>query len=86
MAGALSIRPSDLTALALAEGGVFPVQRVVRRIDGTDPLVAHGSAMPVYGPFFEGAGRMLRLPDGGQIMTTQPIVDLLAYLETLQSK
>lgn len=84
MAGALAIAPTDLTALAA--DGVFPVERVVRRIDGTDPLVSHGSAMPVYGPFFEGKGRALRLPDGRQIMTSQPIVDLLAYLETLQSK
>jgi mono/diheme cytochrome c family protein len=84
MAGVLVIAPSDLTALSAA--GVFPVERVVRRIDGTDPLVSHGSAMPVYGPFFEGKGRALRLPDGRQIMTSQPIADLLAYLETLQSK
>ena len=49
MAGVLIIQPSDLTTLT-EEGGVFPTERVVRRIDGRDPLISHGSPMPVYGP------------------------------------
>ena len=48
MAGVLLIQPIDLTGLAAANEGVFPLLRVVRRIDGRDPLVSHGSPMPVY--------------------------------------
>ncbi len=83
-APALIVQPTNLTLLAAGNDGTFPTFRVVARIDGRDPLVAHGSPMPVYGDFFEGKG--VALPDaaGQPIMTSQPIVDLVAYLETLQ--
>ncbi len=83
MAGVLVIQPTDLTQLA-GEDGVFPIARVVARIDGRDPLVSHGSPMPVYGPYFEGQDTSMKTPDGQPILTSQPIVDLVAYLETLQ--
>ncbi|MCR9127083.1 MAG: cytochrome c [Rhodobacteraceae bacterium] len=84
MAGAMVIKPSDLTALSARNGGAFPVERVVRRIDGRDPLVSHGSPMPVYGDFFEGRDVALKTPSGQPILTSQPIVDLVAYLRDLQ--
>ncbi len=80
----LMLRPTDLTRLSATNGTVFPTQRVVERIDGRDPLVAHGSPMPVYGDFFEGRGVVLRTPDGTPIMTSQPIVDLVAWIESIQ--
>ena len=86
MAGVLVIEPSDLTTLAETNGGRFPTERVVKRIDGRDPLVSHGSPMPVYGFFFEGKGEAVKTDSGQPIMTSAPIVDLLAYLETLQAK
>lgn len=87
MAGVLVIQPTDLTVLARNEGGVFPVERVVKRIDGRDPLASHGSPMPVYGYFFEdGAGAAVKVPNGQPIMTSEPVVELLAYLQKLQSK
>ncbi len=84
MAGVLVIQPVDLTALA-GEDGVFPTARVVARIDGRDPLVSHGSPMPVYGPYFDGQDTSMKTPEGQPILTSQPIVDLVAYLETLQA-
>lgn len=83
MAGVLVIQPTDLTTLTDA-GGVFPTARVVARIDGRDPLVSHGSPMPVYGPYFEGNDTAIKTPAGQPILTSQPIVDLVAYLKTLQ--
>ena len=84
MAGVLVIQPTDLTALA-DENGVFPTARVVARIDGRDPLVSHGSPMPVYGPYFEGEDTAMKTPAGQPILTSKPIVDLVAYLETIQN-
>lgn len=84
MAGVLVIQPADLTAL---QGeGAFPVARVVRRIDGRDPLVSHGSPMPVYGPYFEGRDVAVKTETGQPMLTSQPIVDLLAYIQTLQDR
>ena len=85
MAGILLIKPPDLTSLSARNDGVFPMRRVVMRIDGRDPLVAHGSPMPVYGDFFEGVqGVMLKAETGQPVMVSQSIADLVAFLETLQ--
>ena len=84
MAPALLLQPPSLKNLAQRNNGMFPVARVVMRIDGRDPLVSHGSPMPVYGPFFEGDDVALKAETGQPILTSRPIVDLLAYLETVQ--
>jgi mono/diheme cytochrome c family protein len=72
MAGVLVIKPTDLTTLSA-------------RIDGRDPLVSHGSPMPVFGRFFEGRDVTVKTPDGQPVMTSRPVADLLAYLQTLQA-
>ena len=84
MAPALLVQPTDLSQLTAANGGVFPVARVVMRIDGRDPLVSHGSMMPVYGSFFDIDSVPLKAETGQPIMTSSPVVDLVAYLRTLQ--
>jgi len=85
MAGVLLVQPPDLTRLSARNNGVFPVVRVVSRIDGRDPLVSHGSDMPVYGQFFEqGPAVALKAQTGQPILTSQPIADLVAYLENVQ--
>lgn len=84
MAGVLVVQPVDLTLLQQGNGGRFPTERVVMRIDGRDALVSHGSPMPVYGPFFEGEDMAIKAPSGQPILTSKPIVDLLAYLQSLQ--
>jgi mono/diheme cytochrome c family protein len=84
MAGVLMIKPADLTVLSTDNGGVFPTERAAMRIDGRDPLVSHGSPMPVYGHFFEGEDIAIKAPNGQPILTSEPIADLLAYLQTRQ--
>ncbi|WP_171101909.1 MULTISPECIES: cytochrome c [unclassified Ruegeria] len=83
MAGVLVVQPVNLRTLA-GDDGVFPTARVVARIDGRDPLVSHGSPMPVYGPYFEGQDTAMKTPAGQPILTSQPIVDLVEYLMTIQ--
>ncbi len=85
MAGVLVIQPANLKSLADADGK-FPTARVVARIDGRDPLVSHGSPMPVYGPYFEGQDTAIKTPAGQPILTSKPIADLVAYLKTLQGE
>ncbi|KQB97237.1 cytochrome C [Loktanella sp. 1ANDIMAR09] len=86
MSPSLVVAPSNLTRLAAENGGVFPTARVIMRIDGRDPLVSHGSMMPVYGDFFEGTDVAAKTETGQPILTSQPIVDLLAYLQSLQQE
>lgn len=85
MSGVLMIKPVNLTELSAANGGTFPLERVVKRVDGRDPLVSHGSPMPVYGDYFEGTFDVpMKAPSGQPILTSQPVVDLVAYLREIQ--
>lgn len=84
MAPVLLVQPKDLTRLAADEGGQFPLLRVIRRIDGRDPLVSHGSDMPVYGPLFQGDDTALALPSGQMVMTGRAIADLVVFLQAIQ--
>lgn len=84
MASVLTIQPSDLTALAARNGGIFPTVRVVMRIDGREPLVAHGSPMPVYGDFFVGPDVMEKTETGQPLLTNQPVADLIAWILSVQ--
>lgn len=85
MAGVLTIPPTNLTELSAQNGGTFPLIRVVKRIDGRDPLVAHGSPMPVFGGFFEGSFDVaMKAPSGQPILASPPVVDLVAYLLEIQ--
>lgn len=84
MGPALVLQPTNLTQLQAENDGVFPLVRVIRRIDGRDPLVSHGSPMPVFGDFFEGRNIALRTQSGQNIMTSVPVADIVAWLETIQ--
>lgn len=84
MAPVLLLQPTDLTQLQSKNGGEFPLQRVIWRIDGRDPLVSHGSPMPVYGDFFEGRDVTMNTSSGQPIMTSQPIVDLVTWIQSIQ--
>ncbi len=84
MAPVLLVQPSDLTSMTERYDGRFPVERIVSRIDGRDPLVSHGSDMPVYGWFFEGRDVAVKTPAGQPMMTSQPIADLLEWLRSVQ--
>ncbi len=86
MSPSLVVPPANLTTLKARNAGVFPTIRVVMRIDGRDPLTSHGSSMPVYGDFFAGTDVATKAETGQPIMTSQPIVDLLAFLESIQEE
>ena len=85
MSPVLLVQPSDLTTLTERHGGEFPVTRVVTRIDGRDPLVSHGSNMPIFGEFFEGVQNVaLKTASGQPILVSQPVADIVAYLREIQ--
>ncbi|MFT4706757.1 MAG: mono/diheme cytochrome c family protein [Yoonia sp.] len=86
MAPVLMLQPSDLTQLTNRAGGTYPVSLLISKLDGRDPLLSHGSPMPIFGPFFEGKGVVMRGEDGVLIMTSQPIIDLVEYLRSMQAQ
>ncbi len=75
----LKIPPTDLTRLALDNGGEFPTERVLDSIDGRvemSPL--HGRDMPLWGLVFQ--------VDEGQTEADaqRKLADLVAYLKGIQ--
>ena len=63
--------PPDLTVLAKASGGVFPMEKIYEVIDGRAQLQAHGTReMPIWGKEY----------------TTAEMISLLAYLNRIQQK
>lgn len=87
MAPVMTVQPANLTTLAARNDGIFPGWRVVSRLDGRDPLVAHGSDMPVFGPYFEGGEAVpMKLSTGQPVLTSAPIVELVTYLESIQQE
>jgi mono/diheme cytochrome c family protein len=80
LAPSLRTRPADLTQIARHNGGRFPHVAIVRFIDGTAPVAAHGSPdMPVWGPIF-------RALDRSDARAKIRIENLASYLETIQVK
>ena len=77
---ALKVSPPDLTALARANGGAFPRDRVRAIITGAArPIAAHGSPeMPVWGVVFRGL-------DSSEARVRLRIEGLVGHIETLQA-
>jgi mono/diheme cytochrome c family protein len=84
MADVLVVPPADLTQLSASNGGTFPTFRVVRQIDGRDPMLAHGGEMPLFGELFSFEDAAIKSEAGQPIITAQPIADLVAWLESVQ--
>lgn len=78
----LSVDPPDLTALSVE--GSFPMADVVRRIDGRDMLLAHGGPMPIFGYILEERSAVVEDEQGTPIFTSQAVLDIAAWLETVQ--
>ncbi len=85
MADVLSVEVPDLTTLTGTDG--FPLLRVIARIDGRDPVLAHGGPMPLFGDWFQGDGPDVALagPGGQPVLMSQGLADLVAYLMEVQS-
>ena len=80
-AAALKTQPTDLTVLAVKNGGKFPDAHIAEIIRGDKLTAAHGNKeMPVWGPVFLSLGRH----DTAQVQMR--IHNLTAYLESIQQK
>lgn len=82
----LSAPPPDLTALSLENNGIFPAERIIAQLEDLPASVGHGGDMPVYGYFFRGPAKGVPLQDGTTVLTTQPVADLVSWLESQQRR
>ena len=82
LANSLRFRPPDLTLLAKKNGGTFPKDRVLRTVDGRNPVKGHGGPdMPVWGDAFSQSreGR-------DEKAVRQKVEAVVTHLESLQEK
>jgi mono/diheme cytochrome c family protein len=85
----LKIPPSDLTTLAKRNGGVFPVERITKVIDGRTAIAAHGTReMPIWGTRFAvNAGEHFGdVPYDQEAYLRGQILALIDYLDRLQQR
>lgn len=79
----LPLAPPDLTQLAAGNAGVFPAETVMATIHGY-PGKFHRGTMPEFGPELSGPVVEWRAPSGTIIMTPKGLMDVVAYVESLQ--
>jgi hypothetical protein len=80
----LETQPADLTGIAKANGGEFPVERLRMVIDGRALVADHGPrAMPVWGERYRTLASEAGIADAEQEARTR-IDALVHYIETLQ--
>ncbi|PYX71188.1 MAG: hypothetical protein DMG78_16315 [Acidobacteria bacterium] len=80
-ASAMKTNPVDLTALAKKSGGKYPASHVAAVLRGQAITASHGSQdMPIWGPLFSS------ISQGHEAQVQQRIVNLVDYVETLQTK
>ena len=80
-AGALKTRPTDLTLLAVKNGGKFPDMHIAEIIKGDKLTAAHGNKeMPVWGPVF------LTMGQHDTAQEQLRIRNLTTYLQSIQQK
>ena len=81
-ATAMDPRPADLRRIAARRGGVFPAASIADKIDGRDPIKAHGSKdMPVWGKVFRDDAEM---EQGTEAAVRGRILVLVEYLKSIQ--
>jgi mono/diheme cytochrome c family protein len=77
----LRFHPPDLTLIAKRHGGEFPTEKVVRIVDGRNPVKGHGGPdMPIWGDAFRNAET--GYDDATARAKIRGVVD---YLKTLQA-
>ncbi|WP_299679518.1 cytochrome c [uncultured Roseobacter sp.] len=80
----LSKTPPDLTRLAAGNGGVFPTERVLAALQGYGQDGQHWPRMAGMRALQSEGRDRLRI-GGTRVRTTEPIAELLRYLDSVQA-
>ena len=84
LSGSLKQKPADLTLIAKKNGGKFPEQTVMRFIDGTTDVRAHGNPdMPVWGEVFK---EQIASSPTQQAEIRATILAIVNYIGSIQQK
>ena len=88
LAEMLSEPPTDLTALARNNGGVFPVDPVTALVDGQEEPRGHGSLlsreMPVWGDAFQKSLQPSWTEETDEKRALRKVEEVVAFVESIQ--
>ena len=84
MANIMTIPAPNLTLLAQANDGEYPMLRVIHVMDGRTGLRAHGGPMPVFGKVFQSSEPGPGNPYGPVLEARGRLMSVALYLESLQ--
>ena len=71
LAGQLKVAPTNLTALAKKNNGVFPFDAVYETIDGIKVIIAHGTRdMPIWGNRYTPVPNRALSPKSSRFLTS----------------
>lgn len=85
-ASLLSVEVPDLTRFAARNDGEFDAVLMVQIVDGREGLAAHGGPMPMFGGLLTGPSVLLDGPAGDPVSTSEPILRVVQWLETVQQE
>lgn len=80
----LTVEVPDLTRIALAHDGTFPMHEVIRIIDGRTGIRGHGSEMPVWGSRYQAELAPEMGEYGAELLIRGRILALATHLEAIQ--
>ncbi|RDC71070.1 cytochrome c [Rhodovulum sp. 12E13] len=80
----LTVEVPDLTRFAARNAGTYDIARVIQTVDGRQGLAAHGGPMPMFGGLLTGPAAVVDGPGGAPVATTEPILAIARWLETVQ--
>lgn len=85
MANLLTVEPSDLTAIAKKNEGTFPLDKILRMIDGRHGVTGHGDRdMPIWGARYLREDAERYGPFGGEDVVRLRILELVYYIQSIQ--
>jgi mono/diheme cytochrome c family protein len=83
LAELMTVEVPDVTTLAAANDGTFPMQEVIMVIDGRTGIRGHGYPMPVWGTRFAAeAGEIGAM--GRELAVRGRVLSLALYLQSIQ--
>lgn len=80
----MKVAVPDLTQLAAANDGVFPLLQVIHIIDGRTGVRGHGSMMPVWGNRYKNEVSMDTGDYGAELIVRGRVLSLATHLEAIQ--
>lgn len=84
LADLMTVEVPDLTTIAAANDGEFPMLQTIQVIDGRSGVRGHGYPMPVWGDRFNAEAGDAGGTYGNELMVRGRVLALATYLESVQ--